>query len=154
LPEDALANRDTAGPLRQRVQMAQALAARARQRLASLNLPAPDEAAGSGAGRPAESADAKSLYIAARREVSQLTLHATQVAGGRTFAAGLGATLLIGLGLIAVPLGRWHVAQEWLAAHAHLLLALAGLLWWLVAPLGWLGWLAVLAALWLSVRSG
>jgi hypothetical protein len=58
---------------------------------------------------------------------------------------------LVALGSLALGLLlRWSPAQEWIIAHGHLVLAAAGFAWWLLAPLGCLGWLLVLAALWLS----
>jgi len=55
--------------------------------------------------------------------------------------------------LLAWPVGRSVAVQEWFMAHAHFVLAAAGIAWWLIAPLGGLGWVLVLAAVWLSLRS-
>ncbi len=62
----------------------------------------------------------------------------------------------IALGIGALTLLLWiaahfSAARDWLAGHGHLALALAGTVWWLVAPLGWLGWLLVLTAAWLAI---
>jgi hypothetical protein len=63
------------------------------------------------------------------------------------------AIVLAGGGLVLLPLYRWAPARDWLAAHVHLLLALAGIGWWLLAPLGPLGVVMFLAALFFSFRS-
>jgi hypothetical protein len=139
-----------AGQLAQRLQAAEGLAGRARQRLAIVSGSAPEGV--SSVSLPAEAAGGQSLYLSASGEVSQLTLHPAQAVNSRTVFTRLAASLLVGLALVTAGLARLNVAQEWLAAHAHLVLALAGLLWWLIAPLGWLGWLAVLAALLVSLR--
>jgi hypothetical protein len=146
--EPAAAEADSA--ISRRVQAAEGLAARARQRLAAFNMPALDDAASD--RQAADQDSATSLYLAADNEVSQLKVNAAAAAGNRSLASRLWAVLAISLATIAVPLARWPQVQQWFAAHAHLLLALAGLAWWLFAPLGWLGWLLVLAAIWLSVR--
>jgi hypothetical protein len=54
--------------------------------------------------------------------------------------------------LLLWPVNRSARARSWLNRHAHLAVAAAGLMWWLMAPLGWLGWLLVLAAAWQAVR--
>jgi hypothetical protein len=72
----------------------------------------------------------------------------------RPVSAGPSAATLAGfVALASLALGlllRWCAAQEWLISHGHLVLAAAGLAWWLLAPQGWIGWLLVLAAVWLS----
>jgi len=135
----------------QRVEAAAALAARTRERLAELdmNMAARDDFEADG---PAVSNAASALFLEASGEAGQVTLSAAPTAGGANFMARFCAALFVGLAAISVPLSHWPPAQQWLSAHAHLVLALAGLLWWLFAPLGWLGWIAVLAAVRLSVR--
>ena len=49
-------------------------------------------------------------------------------------------------------MGRSAAVHNWLIEHAHFLVAAAGFGWWLMAPLGWLGWVVLLAAVWLSIR--
>lgn len=52
---------------------------------------------------------------------------------------------------------RWPVGQVWWLANAHLAMALAGVAWWLVAPLGGAGLVVMLVAAglaWFSRRSG
>jgi hypothetical protein len=61
---------------------------------------------------------------------------------------------LFAIGSLALwSLSRWRVGQEWIAEHAHLVLAIIGFLWWLLAPAGWLGWVLVVMAIWLAARS-
>jgi hypothetical protein len=55
--------------------------------------------------------------------------------------------------LAVVPLSRLTDVRNWLLDHSYFLLGCAGLAWWLIAPLGWLGWLPFLAAVGLGLRS-
>ena len=56
------------------------------------------------------------------------------------------AALLLAIALAAGCLARWSSAAGWLARQAPLVLAVASVAWWLLAPWGWLGWLGLLAA--------
>jgi len=49
--------------------------------------------------------------------------------------------------LTALPRGR-----DWISENGRFLVAACGVAWWLLAPVGWLGWLLVAAALWLTLR--
>ena len=62
-------------------------------------------------------------------------------------------TLALAVALLAWPLFSGNLWRRWLASHAMLLLAIAGIIWYLAAPLPWLGWLAVLGAGWLALRT-
>jgi hypothetical protein len=59
---------------------------------------------------------------------------------------------ILALGIVSWTALRSQIGQAWLVEHAHLVLALAGLSWWLFAPLSWLGWIAVALAVWLAFR--
>ncbi len=50
---------------------------------------------------------------------------------------------------VVLPLPR---VRGWLEAHAGLIVAAAGIGWWLMAPWGVAGWLLVFAAVWLALR--
>jgi hypothetical protein len=62
------------------------------------------------------------------------------------------AALIAMVSLLMWPTLHSNLARDWLAAHMHLLLAGFGFAWWLLAPVGWLGWALVLAAIWLALR--
>ena len=71
-----------------------------------------------------------------------------QAGGGRAWWRWLLAACFVGLGLSLGPLLQRPAVGQWLRAWASFLVAGAGLVWWLVAPLGWLGWGLVAAAIW------
>ena len=50
-------------------------------------------------------------------------------------------------------LSRLAKVRDLAAAHAPAIFAAAGLAWWLLAPLSWLGWIGVGLAVWLALRS-
>jgi hypothetical protein len=62
------------------------------------------------------------------------------------------AALIAMVSLLMWPTLHSDLARDWLAAHMHLLLAGIGFAWWLLAPVGWLGWALVLTAIWLALR--
>jgi hypothetical protein len=72
----------------------------------------------------------------------------TNAPGGQTALA----CALACASLLLWSLGRLAIARNWLLAHTPFLMAAAGISWWLLAPLGWLGWPLVLAAIWVSLR--
>jgi hypothetical protein len=58
--------------------------------------------------------------------------------------------LLLGGGWL---LFRMAKVRDLAAAHAPAIVVVAGLAWWLLAPLAWLGWVGVGLAIWLALRS-
>jgi hypothetical protein len=54
--------------------------------------------------------------------------------------------------LLLARFARSPQAREWVSMHRHVALAIAGVSWWLLMPLGWVGWLALAAAAWLAFR--
>lgn len=65
---------------------------------------------------------------------------------------GLLAALLGAAAAAAGLVGCFPRATAWLAGHVPLMVMLGGVLWWLLAPWGGLGWLLVLAGMWQSGR--
>jgi hypothetical protein len=57
------------------------------------------------------------------------------------------AALLVALAL------QLTTVRDWLTSRPYLALAMLGVVWWAIAPFGWLGWFAVFAALWCAIRS-
>jgi hypothetical protein len=95
---------------------------------------------------------AQSRFVA-EGEAHSITLVAaspvpTAARKATTLWAGAFAALSLVL-LVALPRRR---VQDWLAANAALLIAVAGVVWWLVAPWPVAGWVLVAAAVWLSLR--
>jgi hypothetical protein len=71
----------------------------------------------------------------------------TGSAAVRTRWAAVGLALWLGLAAVV----RWPPARDCLARYCHFVLALGGVAWWLMMPLGWLGWLVVAAAIGLAL---
>jgi hypothetical protein len=135
-----------------RLQAALDEAARVRQRLVQSGvLDDSDAAELNGAGVEVEPATAIHFLVRGNPGELQLTCQAPQTnyATSRSaVACYLAATALL-LGLV----GRSAAAREWLMSHGTFVMGIVGVAWWLLAPLGWLGWIPMLAAVWCTIRS-
>lgn len=74
---------------------------------------------------------------------------AQSTSDGRLLWAGLCLVAAIALSRLVAS----RQVRQWLAEHAPLVLALAGIGWVWLGPLGWIGWFAVGLAVWLALRS-
>jgi len=106
--------------------------------------------------------------------LSQPELRRTTNSAPNLYALGPGAISELTVSLLPIDhaapsrtLGTWSLALaafgcwlllvsrrgcDWLLENGRFLVAACGVAWWLLAPFGWLGWLFVLAALWLTIR--
>jgi hypothetical protein len=136
----------------QRRAVAEQAAERARQRMLAGGLLEEDDLVpATPAVEPAKSMLAESCYVA-DGDAHAITLVAAspppiEEPSSAGWAAALAALSLASLVVLPQPRVR-----DWLAVHAALLVAAAGIVWWLVAPWGVAGWLLVAAAVWLSLR--
>jgi hypothetical protein len=150
LPQTEPGNGDAERGLVSRREAAIDRARRARQRLSTLGLPATNMVERTSPTIP--SPPAKATRVISNGAVEELAVVLYDPAAKRDLVASASAALLAALAIFTIPALRFPPCRDWLVAHAHLLVALAGLAWWLLAPFGWLGWLPVLAALWSSLR--
>jgi hypothetical protein len=122
-----------------------------RQRLIQAGVVDEDTLAVGGGELALESADESAFYFevvgrGTELEIVQQPGEPRRAAWRTAIASGIvGITLLLWMAV------QFAAARDWLAAHGHFVMAGAGIVWWLVAPLGWLGWPLVIAAAWLAV---
>jgi O-antigen ligase len=144
-----LPQQGSAARIAERRQAAGQVAERARQRLLATGVLDAADLIVAVPVAPQPSA-AGELCFSAAGAVNEIVLDKPPAAAAWTSASS--AALFAAAALALLALWRLRRASDWLAEHAHLALAAAGLSWWLLAPWGAAGWLAVLAAAWLALR--
>jgi hypothetical protein len=103
---------------------------------------------------PADVSRSNTLYVISAVETGEVELSQCNDENADGSSRWLLAIIVAVGSAIACPVGRLSPVQSWLASQGHLLLAVAGVVWWILVPtvFGWLGWLAVLTAAGLAMR--
>jgi hypothetical protein len=132
------------------MQLALDAAARSEQRLLQAGILNESEV-GETMRAPKSVEPASATYYLAKGAPGELTISWTSQQPPR-LSRGVIAAAVTAIAMVVALVLQLTLVREFFASRPHWALALVGIAWWLLAPLGWIGWLAVFAAVWCAVR--
>jgi hypothetical protein len=135
------------------IKKAEDVAERVRQRLVQSGVLNEDETANQRGAAMDAVESSSAVHFLSRANAGELHLTWQMPATNRLTSRTAVACVLAALSFLLGFVLRSALVREWLMSHGAFVIGALGVGWWLLAPLGWLGWIPVLAAVWCCVRS-
>src|SRR4029079_6925402 len=135
-----------------RIQSALDEASKAEQRLLTVGILSDSEVGETMRPLDSTSPTAATYFLAKGSPGVLAVLPKTAPAGPASSRIAIAGAIAAATILLAIAL---HFANraDWLTARPQLTLAMLGIAWWLLAPFGWFGWVAIFVSLWCVPRS-